>query len=347
MSRGNDVFQVLVPKSATVAPAGTPVASLALGQFGIFDYDTNLAVDGPVPNFYMAVGVDSTGEDATVNDIVKSSGTHIQSKNVVSLTGQCHVAAVDKVVSIKGFSVNCEEDYGIKLEIRNQEAYRLNGYNQVVKNYVVNSGDCVPCATDCPDGDCLAVVDALIALINADPDGVVTASKAGSTVTDGVCTDGITLTVNPAAFKRFCDINLNYFFPHQTDVIVTPLNISGTMTVDTDMVYEEGSGYDIKQLEYEAGGWNGKPGIYRVSELNGTAREGFMYFADGSKKYDMVHLSSDQHSISGFRGDMSFIRTIVATDNSVTGLSAAVTALISAVVPDMAIAEVDCFDVLP
>ncbi len=86
MSRNNDVFQVLVP-DPTVAPAGAgdSLDDLTLGQLGAFDYDTNLAVVAPVKNFYFAIGVDATGANATKNDIVKSTGTHIQTKNVVDV----------------------------------------------------------------------------------------------------------------------------------------------------------------------------------------------------------------------------------------------------------------------
>ena len=124
-------------------------------------------------------------------------------------------------------------------------------------------------------------------------------------------------TVNPATFSDFCDINLNYFFPRQTDVALVGLaGFEGNSTVatTTEMVYEDGHGGDIKQLEYEAGGWNGSPGPYRASELLGTALPGFKYFSDASKKYDVIHQSYDQESVSGFRSDSHFERTIIAVD---------------------------------
>lgn len=448
MSRNNDVFQVLIPTVVATAVAGSTLDDLLLGQLGAFDYDTNLAVDAPVRNFYFAVGVDDTGANATKNNINKSSGTHIQTRNVAYLTNQCYIAPVDKIVTLSDWSAMCNTEYGIRFEIRNQEAYRLNGYNQVVKYYSVMSPDCAPCNTACPDGDCFEVASGLLDAINNDPDSVVSATAiviAGTvtvsagpvgvggdiTVTLGATTgdpitaqevatttvvaadtdaqvaqaitdsinatsysavlDGLVITisgpgalagdpivvgmgaatvivvtatpfaeatvtslagttgsttcpklvftVNPATFSSFCDINLNYFFPRQTDIVVVGTEgFAGNSTIatTTEMVYEDGAGYDVKQLEYEAGGWNGKPGPYRVSELSGVALPGFQYFANQAANYDVVHIQHDQNSVSGWRDDNHFERTIIATDVALVGLSAAIGAFMNTMLADTA-----------
>ena len=461
MSRNNDVFQVLIPNNtgAPIAPGGTTLDDLALGQLGAFDYETNLAIDAPVRNFYFAVGV---GDDGAGNktDINKSSGTHIQTKNVIYFTNQCYVAPVEKVVELSNWVAMCDTEYGIRFEIRNQEAYRLNGYNQVVKYYTTVSPACVPCDTTCPDGDCYAVAADLMDQINNDPDAVITAtavviagtitiagdSVLGGTVettlgattgdpitaeevaiatvtaldsaaviaqavTDsinatsyGASLDGLVITitgpgalagdpiaaalvtatgftadavpfaetvvtsldgatgstdcptlvftVNPATFSNFCDINLNYFFPRQTDIIVVGTEgFVGNSTIETttEMVYEDGAGYDVKQLEYEAGGWNGKPGPYRVGELIGVAFPGFEYYADQNASYDMIHIQHDQNSVSGWRDDNHFERTIIATDIAL-GISDTVGAFINSIIAVPAVyGEVDpivaCIDI--
>jgi hypothetical protein len=452
MSRNTDVFQVLVPTTIK-AGNGATLDDLAVGEMAAFDYDTNLQVNASVPNYYYALAY--TNSDG-VKDIVKSSGTHIQTKNEVSLTKQCYVAPVNKRIELSGWTAQCNEEYMIRFEIRNQEAYRLNGYNQVIKAYTTVSPDCVDCNTDCPNGDCFQVAADLINQVNADPDAVfsaeiridagkyivttaaVTTSGTITVTTDGnavavevldsdtiaqiatkiaaainadgthvafvdagaalansvivigaplgavlafvdtdttgtVATDedvnpiGLSdidnlvapvaaynaanptaqvtcptmrFDVNPSTFSTFCDINLNYFFPRQTDAtLVGVAGFEGNSTIITEqeMVYEDGSGYDVKQLEYEAGGWNGAPGPYRVYN-DGLAQTGFRYFADQAVGYNLVHLSHDQHSISGWRGDTHFERTIFALTDAV---EVAATVLINA----MAGANVE--DILP
>lgn len=444
MSRNNDVFQVLIPTLATTTAAGETLDDLAVGELGAFDYETNLAIDAPKSNYYWALKY--VNEDG-VNDIVKSAGTHIQGKNVVSLTNQCYVAPVEKVVQLANWTAECSKDYIVKFEIRNQEAYRLNGYNQVVKQYAAVAPDCVDCNSDCPNGDCFAVAQSLIDQVNADPDAVVVASALvpqgklltiiAVTVASGVATisigaldvvtpiaidtavntaivyanainaDGtfsaivdpadtdsvliygapvgtvitiaiatatgggatevdfvevaltnllgisenencptLVFTVNPAIFSSFCDINLNYFFPKQTDIVLVGLSgFEGNSTVSTttEMVYEDGSGHDIKQLEYDAGGWNGSPGPYRVSELTGTALGNFRYFADASKKYNVIHQSYDQNSVSGWRDDNHFQRTIIAIDDALN-ISDTIGAFVNTITAGQVDAIVVCAD---
>jgi len=330
MSRNNDVFQVLVPTVATPAAADSTLADLAEGAIGAFSYETNLALDPAAlatEDFYFAVKVkDLNG----VDDIVKSSGTHIQIKNVVQHNNQVYVAPVDMITSNPLKVLVCGDEIGVKVEIRNQEAYRLNGYNQVVKNYVVPTSECVDCDTTCEDVNCAAILTSLVDLINADPDAVVTATQAVPTDCDGTSLDGeLILTVNPKALKDWCNINLGYFFPHQTQIIVTPIEGFEATAITTDMVFEDGAGYDIKQLEYEAGGWNGKPGPYRASELMGVAFEGFQYFAVVGTKYDVQQIQHDQDSVSGWRKDSHFLRTIIASETGATGT--AIAAFVAAV----------------
>jgi hypothetical protein len=329
MSRNSDVFQVLVPTSVTIAPTATTLAALAVGQIGAFSYDTNLALNPAAlatEDFYFAVKVLNLDG---VADVRKSTGHSIQVKNNVSFTNKIYTAPVNMVTNNTFEVIVCGDEIGVKIEVRNQEAYRLNGFNQVVKTYLVPTSDCVNCDAGCFDKDCAAVLTALVALINADPDSLVTASQVAPTATDPVdaCqtgTDGyvagkLILTVDPAILKDWCNINLGYFYPHQTQIIVTPLGGFADTTEATAMVFSDGQGYDIKQLEYEAGGWNGNPGPYRVSPLVGTALGDFQFFAQVGTNYDVVQVQHDHTSISGWRKDDSFQRTIIAAPNGAVG----------------------------
>jgi hypothetical protein len=330
MSRNTDVFQVLVVTDVAPAATGSTLAALTEGKIGAFSYETNLALNPAAKateDFYLAVKVkDLEG----VDDIVKSTGTHIQIKNIVTNTNKVYAAPVDMVTENKLKVITCGDEIGVKIEVRNQEAYRLNGYNQVVKTYLVPTSECTDCDSECSDVNCAAVLTSLVDLINADPDGVVTATQSAPTDCDGTTLDGkLILTVKGNTLKDFCTVNLGYFFPHQTQIIVTPLEGFDATTIATAMVYEDGAGYDVKQLEYVAGGWNGKPGPYRIYN-DGFPQAGFQYFAQIGTNYDVMHLSYDQVSISGFRSDFSMERTVVAAETGAKGT--AIAAFLAAVI---------------
>lgn len=134
-----------------------------------------------------------------------------------------------------------------------------------------------------------------------------------ATIAEGV-TPGIRVTTNPLAVNEFCNINTLYFKPRETVMIVSltsGFDCGGIVEVIQDVVYEQGSGYDVRQREYKAGGWNGKPGPYRVSELNGVASNGFRYFSDADTKYNRVNLTYDQFSIGGWQEYLNNLATEV------------------------------------
>ena len=125
---------------------------------------------------------------------------------------------------------------------------------------------------------------------------------------------GIRVITNPLAVNEFCSINTTYFKPRETVMIVSltsGFDCGGIVEVTQDVAYEQGSGYDVKQREYIAGGWNGKPGPYRVSELTGTAsvNPGFRYFADVDVKYNRINLSYDQSSLGGWQNYLNNLAT--------------------------------------
>ena len=49
----------------------------------------------------------------------------------------------------------------------------------------------------------------------------------------------------------------------------------------------------LNKKEYHAGGWNGRPGIYRALTATGLAADGYLYFADDTKKYNQIQLVYD------------------------------------------------------
>ena len=335
MSRNNDVFHLLVTKgNQAVLAKDKKVTELLPGQIGIFNYDTNLSFDATVTaapkNFYLAVGIDAG--NGTTGDIMKSAGSHVQGKNIAFYSFRPYTPGRPMKVLLKDYVANCETEYGVKLELRNQEIYRTQGYNQFTKTYMMKTSCCDGCEPTCPSGDANEITKQLYININNDTSGLVKANikpRAGATLPAGVTVDAqgnLTLAqVNtimaanaaqtdlakyvytdleietvPQTIQDFCSVSLNYMYPRQTVAILTKVGdfkCSGTVATTQTAVFEEGAGIDVKQLEYQAKGWTESP--YRVSTVNGVA-DNRIYITDASAKYDVFALTYDQFSLGGW-----------------------------------------------
>ena len=361
MSRNNDVFHLLVTKgNQAVLAKDKKVTELAPGQIGVFNYDTNLSFDATVAaaprNFYLAVGVDAG--NGTTGDIMKSAGSHVQGKNIAFYSFRPYTPGRPMKVLLKDYVANCETEYGVKLELRNQEIYRTQGYNQFTKTYTMKTSCCDGCEPTCPSGDANEITKQLFININNDSSGLVKANikpRAGAVLPSGVTVDAngnLTLAqvdtimaanavqTNPANFvytdleietvpqtiQDFCSVSLNYMYPRQTVAILTKVGdfkCSGTVATTQTAVFEEGAGIDVKQLEYQAKGWTESP--YRVSTVNGVA-DNRIYITDASAKYDVFALTYDQFSLGGwleyFHNQASIIAIPTADATTRNGLAA-------------------------
>lgn len=329
MSTNNKVFQVLVAKgNQPLAAAGTSLDALADGQLGIFDVNTNLAVPATaVKKFFLAVGVDSNG-DGTIDNIVTSAGQEVQKENIRDFTFKPHTAARPMILEITDLNnIKCETEYAIKFEFRNSQIYARQGYVQYTKTFGIK--------TECCDGSDAGIntdlVKKFLEAFNADESGMFKAEAitgASGTVIadlDAYVADeanlavlgnvSLRITSNDLAIQKYCDINLQYHNLRQTVIIpslIEGFNCTGKVTITQNAASEEGSGYDIKQKEYHAGGWNGKPGVYRASSALGLAMPGFDYMADASLKYDQFHLVYDQFSTAGWGEYLNNLMTVIA-----------------------------------
>ena len=335
MSRNNDVFHLLVTKgNQAVLAKDKKVTELLPGQIGIFNYDTNLSFDATVTaapkNFYLAVGIDAG--NGTTGDIMKSAGSHVQGKNIAFYSFRPYTPGRPMKVLLKDYVANCETEYGVKLELRNQEIYRTQGYNQFTKTYMMKTSCCDGCEPTCPSGDANEITKQLYINISNDPSGLVKANikpRAGAVLPSGVTVDAngnltlaqvdtimaanaaqtdpakyvytdLEIETVPQTIQDFSAVSLNYMYPRQTVAILTKVGdfkCSGTVATTQTAVFEEGAGIDIKQLEYQAKGWTESP--YRVSTVNGVA-DNRIYITDASAKYDVFALTYDQFSLGGW-----------------------------------------------
>ena len=349
MSRNNDVFHLLVTKgNQAILAKDKKVTELLPGQLGVFDFYSNTSIDATsteIPkNFYLAVGVGSGGNTV---DIQKSAGSHIQGKNTVYYSFRPYTPGQAMKVLLKDYTADCETEYGIKLEFRNSEIYRTQGYNQFTKTYSMKTSCCKGCAPTCPSGDANEITRQLLINIANDPAGLVIGraiarqaltvathgvSKAyakGDVVTDAdltaimafnakqtdtskfVYTD-LEIETVPQAVADYASINLKYFNLRQTVILASKIagfECNGTVVTTQDAVFEEGSGYDVKQMEYFTKGWTESP--YRVSGLYGLANE-TSYFTDSQAKYDIFAISYDQFSLAAWQDFLHHQASVIA-----------------------------------
>lgn len=204
-------------------------------------------------------------------------------------------------------------------------------------------------------------------LTNANSTGVTVGSIVAATKTTivdttafsaaypGACL-GLRLTSNPLAVGSFsAGVNPEYNKERVTNIIVSLISqdnagftcSGGVVTIVQEMAEEQGEGYDIQQLEYMAGGWNGKPGPYRVSPTTNLARKGFEYYAVKGTKYNVMSLTYDLESVGGWLEYKNNLETIVAIPcadgTTLTGLVAILDVILTQFAPMTGdVAAMDC-----
>lgn len=379
MSRNNDVFQVLVTKgNQAVLAADNQVADLAPGQIGVFDYDTNLSIDNTATprNFYIAVGLDLDGDTVT-DDIATSAGSHIQQRNIASYSLRDYEAGQPLKIVLKDYIAECDTEYGIKLELRNQEIYRTQGFNQFTKAYSITTACCDGCTPTCPSGDGNEITKRLKLAINVDQPGLITAEaiarQALTAATHGVAADlaegaivsdadldavmafnaaqadpadyvytDLEITTVSQKINAFCDVNLGYFYPRQTIALMS--KISGdhqgfkcTGSVEVSQEAVFEQGAGYDIKQQEYEAKGWSESPYRVSTLNGVA-DYKIYNADQSANYDQIALMYDEHSKNAWLDYMHGEATYIAVPTADATTKAALLTILNAQVASQGLA---------
>jgi hypothetical protein len=220
------------------------------------------------------------------------------------------------------------------------------GFNQFAKTFAVRTGCCGP-DCGCPSGDCNELALLLFNAVNADTDGIIKAEiidyttdgpgvdaiviadladyidgTAAADVADWVAVPanadlclGIRLISVPSKVYTYCQIPARYYKNVQFKMIVSTLqglNCNSTTTTFQQPSFGEGQGKDIGWLEYEAGGYNGKPGPYRVGELAGIPIGNFERMSTNSGIYNQLNYMYRNESVGGWDEYKNYINTIVA-----------------------------------
>ena len=343
MARDNDVFQILIAKgNQAVLGADKTFDDLKHGQIGVFDADTNLSIDGtkPTRNVQIVVGVDADG-DGVVDSINKSAGI-FQTRHLNGYTFRPHTPAQAQIVQISDISATCDTDFAIKIQYEGVDIRRMQGAVPYSNSYVVRTGCCPQCGDVCNTADVNELIKKFVQKINSDPKAKVTAS-AWNTATNTVVTDidafiaansavntdkdatndvklALRLTSKLSKVGPSNDINPDYTKMREvtfTASLAVGFGCGGKVETIQSAAFEEGNGADLKQREYEAGGWNGRPGVYRQSGPYGLPSKGFLYFADESAKYDKFVLEYQHEATGGwldYKNDLATEIAVPVTD---------------------------------
>lgn len=349
--RHNDVPEILFPTNATALVANKEVTDLLPGQVGIFSEDTGKSIVEPTENFFIAVGLDKNGDGAT-DDIRKSAGRNIQPGNILYATRQDYVAPVDQVIDIKDIKVMCGDSFGIKIEARNEQIYNVQGTVQYRQSFVAKADNCDSCADNvCEEANIAKLVQDIVlqAKLGKDQFYKVEAIDVSGTVLNEVqvaaqvaATDaladkskqikiGIRVLAIAGKVQQFANVNLDYVAARQTQVLVSLVgeNAVGTVSTKTELVYEQGTGYDVRELEFQTIGFReGNTGAYRIGAITGLSNE-VAYESDLKKKYTVFTLAYDHFHRNGswLQYDNALATYFVLESTNTAGIEAVQTLL--------------------
>lgn len=154
-----------------------------------------------------------------------------------------------------------------------------------------------------------------------------------SELTDSLVVEILPLVPNPSSGVA----NLMFQSPIQTVSILSMVDfgVDTTWAETQAVVFEQQSGRDIIQQEYEAGGFNGNPGIYRASDT--VYLKPFKSYATANGTYDSIIITNDNIGIGGGEEYGSSCMTsivIPAADNTTsTAVKAVIEALYGPITP--------------
>jgi len=313
--KNNPIFQVLVVSNTGICTTGYGLDQLAVGQLGLFNADTNLAVDpnGAFPDkFYWAVGIPNSA--GTLGDIRKSAGEYIKKSKINTAFSQASVteAAQVSTLNLTDFVPAANKEYVIRFSFMNNDSMYMHGFDHPTKAFVVSTGAIAPSLAD--------FADSIAAEVNKDTEGLIIATVPivnGGADTHVVFTFGVDEKVDTLG-----GLNPKYrkLRPYKVNIgIGGDFIVTDYILTSVEPVYSEGLGYDIAQLEYVAGGWNGNPGIYRDSTLTGLIGHSTKIFADASTKYWTLRLNYEFESHSG--GNLPYsnqLETLIAIPEGAT-----------------------------
>ena len=274
MAQGQDILKVFVAKKFIKA-TGKKLSDLTDGDFGIFDLTTNVTVaDFKPKRTYLAINMGGK--------IFKSPNMWIENDNIKSISKSGIVAHKDKIVTFKNFAITCGKDYTLRLEAHNELSKFQQGTNGVTSFLTARSEECGACGTSdpCKEINPLPVVLEFVRNAKKNPyvklevtaRAAITAiagvtAAAGDTLTEAqlqaLSNHNKTVTTPANLIKvdlKFTTIPIpktnykdGYFSPRNTELVLGVADAflgNGVVSVVQQNVVEQGSGFDLKNLEW-------------------------------------------------------------------------------------------------
>lgn len=339
----NPVFQVLVTKEGVlplIAP-GQAITALLPGQIGIFNQNSNLTVNPldvtTMRNIYIAVGKDVNGNGVS-DDVMKSTGEYIQARNFHWVSVQCPKDCAGPVYQITPQNIFGDTEYFMRFEFITPRLMERDGRNYPTKTFVAKSKCCESTSTcACDDNTvCVYLMRDLVREINNDNEGVLDAwlwdvdngveiadadvdtwladpANAGNCLSmrvTSIC-EGLQVGMNQILKynkQRAFHFTVAFGSQPQGGSFIS----NGDITLISGTTQAEGKGYDIQYVEYQAGGHNGKPGLYRQSEALGSFMPSMLDVnAVRNSEYIQLVLGHDSVSIVGFQEPLNDMETII------------------------------------
>ena len=348
----NNPFDIAVLEEGMVLDTGSYdsldlflAAHAADAAYHIFDVDTKKSATNKSTQVYIVLKY-KNGSLKFIGD------PGIETHHVNSVVKQDYIAPVPHQVMVRDFQAVCNQDYTLRLVFSNGEILQTQGVLPYAYTYSVRTGCCDGC-NDCAKGDPNVLAydiykalkrdvgnaPFLVEMIDAGANGlgttVLTTDSAIETAIEDYKNTGtpvkpevpsgflfIRLTAVPGPeFHTGLPINYRYYAPRDTRMEVSLLDgafCGRAKVVETKApVYEVGSGYDLRQKEYIAGGWNGNPGIFRMASDVVMMRSEFM--VDDHEKYDTVTLDYTLETKVGSAGYRNRMHVIFAAKAKALG----------------------------
>jgi hypothetical protein len=307
-----------------------------------------------VPDAFYVAFKGLTGTLGTTGVIYRSAGQYIQLRNIRSYNESAAATAVNQQILITPNydQVLSGSEYGIGIEFRgNTEIYGRFGYNQAKKTFVSDT-HCALASEDAAYAN-KVLYDLFMGIVNdedqfMDLSIAYTGSGGASTITyttgvsgagsgtiggtgtlaelitlDSTAAATITITVKPlSSMYSFVNINPKFFKLRQ---IQGYASMSGSNcswctinNASVAMVYGTNYGYELKEIEYEAGGWNGRPGPYRQSALHGLPYPDFLYLVPSDTAQYTIHtLQYENESVAGWLRHKNSVTTYFISIDSI------------------------------
>ena len=168
-------------------------------------------------------------------------------------------------------------------------------------------------------------------VVSADDIAVIIAFNASGTPKVNL---QLELTSQPIKIGEWCQVNLAYHKLLETVLIVSPVeggfSCPGVTVTNTYPVFAEGTGANIMQKEYHAGGWNGA-GPYVLSEVTGTPKGNIEYLANKATNYTQFILEYNVKSEGGWLEYENPLTTVIAIPSTHTNTINSVRAMLQKV----------------